>query len=234
MVLVVAACGSADDPEEAATVATSVATEPTAATVVSTTTVATTTTTTSTVAPVTTTPTTTAPTTTTTAPPTTTIAPTTTTTPGGPYFAGVPDLYPPTPLPGSDGAGASGCAPGAGALPDGVWFGYVRAIGSTTVELDLACFYFGDIAYTEGAEDGEEVNNDYYVRNVNPTLRTVPVATVATVYEIEATSGGFLTVPFVDWPVDPSGYIACPSDWCGVWLFVNGGDATEILEQYIP
>ena len=183
-------------------------------------------------------PTTTAPVTTIVTPPPTlaptTTAPTTTTTLGGPYVVGVPELYPFTPLPGSDGAGGSGCAPGAGPLPDGVWFGYVGAIGAASVEFDLACFYFGDIAYTKGAEDGEEVNNDYYVRNVNPTLRTPSVAMPATVYEIESTSVGFLTVPFVDWPFDPAGYIACPSDWCGVWLFVNGGEVTEILEQYVP
>jgi hypothetical protein len=119
-------------------------------------------------------------------------------------------------------------------LPDGVWFGYVLAKGSASVEFDLACFYFGDIAYTKGAEDGEEVNNDYYVRNQNPTTRTVPVETTATVYEIDATSTTFVPVPFSAWPLDPTAYIACPSNWCGVWLFVNGGVTTEILEQYVP
>jgi hypothetical protein len=147
---------------------------------------------------------------------------------------GTPELYPLTPLPGSDGAGGSGCAPGAGPLPDGVWFGNVGAIGAASVDFDLACFYFGDIAYTEGAEDGEEINNDYYIRNVNPVLRTVPIATGAMVFEIDAASIGYLNIPFVDWPVDPAGYIACPSNWCGVWLFVNGGQVTEILEQYLP
>jgi hypothetical protein len=146
----------------------------------------------------------------------------------------VPEFYPLSPLPGSGGAAGSGCSPGAGALPDGVWFGYVLAKSAADIDFDLSCFYFGDIAYTKGAEDGEEVNNDYYVRNVNPTLRTVPVAPTAAVWEIETGSVGFLNVPFSGWPVDPAGYIACPSDWCGVWLFVNGGDVTEILEQFVP
>ena len=87
------------------------------------------------------------------------------------------------PLPGSGGAAGSGCSPGAGPLPDGVWFGYVVAKSAADIDFDLACFYYGDIAYTEGAADGEEVNNDYYVRNVNPTLRTIPVAPTVTVYE---------------------------------------------------
>jgi len=60
-----------------------------------------------------------------------------------------------------------------------------------------------------------------------------PTTTTATVYEIEATSVGFLSVPFVDWPVDPTFDIACASNWCVVWLFANGGEVTEILEQHV-
>ena len=119
-------------------------------------------------------------------------------------------------------------------MPDGAWFGYVVAKSATDIDFDLACFYYGAIAYTEGAADGEEVNNDYYVRNVNPTLRTIPVAATATVHEVDAGSVGFLTIPFSGWPVDPSASIPCPSNSCNVWLFVNGGDVTEILEQFTP
>lgn len=148
-----------------------------------------------TVAPVTMAPTTT----TTTAPTTTTTAATTTTT-GGPYVVDIPDFFPLAPLSGSGGAGGSGCAPGAGPLPDGVWLGYVDAIGAASVDFDLACFYFGETAYTKGAEDGMAVANDWYARNVNPTVRTVPVAAGATVCELDAGSVGFLTVPYPDCP----------------------------------
>ena len=178
--------------------------------------------------------TTTTATTTSTAAPTTTTTAATTTTSAGPYEVGVPDIYPLAALPGSGGAAGSSCSPGAGPLPDGVWFGYVVAKSAADIDFDLACFYYGDIAYTEGAADGEEVNNDYYVRNANPTLRTIPVAPTVTVYEIDAGSTGFLNIPFSGWPVDPTAYISCPSDSCNVWLFVNGGDVTEILEQYTP
>jgi len=234
MVLVIAACNSSDGAQDAAASATTVV----SVTIVETTVVPTTTvaTTTTAVVHVTPAPTITVPTTTTTitTPPTTTTVPTTTTTSAGPYVVGSPEIYPGSPLPGSAGAGGSGCSPGAGPLPDGVWFGYIGSIGSTSVDFDLACLYVGDIAYAKGAEDGVEVDIDYYIRNANPTLRTVPVAATATVYEIEAGSIGFLTVPFAGWPVDPTGYIACPSNWCGVWMFVNGGEVTEILEQYFP
>lgn len=223
LVLVSAGCNSSDETQDTTAPETSVATDTIAATTLPPpTTVATTTT----AGPTTTA----APTATTAAPAATTTTVATTTTTGGPYEVGVPDLYPLTALPGSGGAGGSGCAPGAGPLPDGVWFGYVEAIGATSIEFDLACFYFGEIAYTEGAADGVEVANDWYVRNVNPTLRTVPVATGATVYELDAGYVGFLTVPYPDWPADPAGL----SEWDFFWLFVNGGEVTEILEQFVP
>jgi hypothetical protein len=228
--LLLAACtssGDAEDGSAADETSTIAATVPT--TVPATTTTSTTVTTSTTAAT-----TTTAPTTTTTAPTTTTSTAATTTTNGGPYLVGTPELYPLAPLPGSNGAAGSGCAPGAGALPDGVWFGYVLAKSAADIDFDLACFYFGDIAYDEGALDGEEVNNDYYVRNANPTLRTIPVDPAVTVYEIDAGSTGYLEIPFSARPVDPSAYLTCPSDWCGVWLFVNGGNVTEILEQFVP
>ena len=228
VVLAIAACDSSGGGQDTAAPATSTAVE---STVPPSTIVVTTSTTVA--------PTTTAASTTTvlSPPPTlapTTTVPTTTTTSGGPYVVGTPELYPGAPRPGSDGAGGSGCAPGAGPLPDGVWFGYIGAIGPTSVDFELACLYTGDIAIAKGAEDGVEVDIDYYIRNNNPALRTVPVATGGIVYEIEATTIDFLTVAFADWPVDPAGFIACPSDWCGVWLFVNGGEVTEILEQYFP
>ncbi len=237
IVLVIAACSSSEDSQSAAAPPTTGAGETSSAATVPPSTIVVTTSTTSlpttTAAPTTTIespPPTLAPTTTT---PTTT-APTTTVASGGPYVVGTPELYPGAPRPGSDGAGGSGCAPGAGPLPDGVWFGYVSAKGGSSVDFDLACLYTGDVAIARGAEDGVDVDIDYYIRNNNPALRTVPVATAATVYEIEAPTIDFLTVAFADWPVDPTGYTPCPSDWCGVWLFVNGGEVTEILEQYFP
>jgi hypothetical protein len=190
---------------------------------VTTTTVVTTTTTTTTTTTVPTTPTTTTPTA------TTTTAATTTTV----YAAGTPTLFPPPA--GGDGAAGSGCSPGGDTLPDGVWFGYIVARDGATIEFDLACFFFGDIAYEKGAEAGEEVANDYFVSNVNPTLRSIGIEGGVPVYEIDATQPDqFLTVSFADWPLDPSGYIACPDPFCGVWLYVNGGAVTEIVEQYVP
>lgn len=151
------------------------------------------------------------------------------------YTVGVPTLFPPDPLTGSKGASGSGCEPGAGDLPGGVWFGYVRQANASGIAFDLACFFFGDAAYVEGGADGVEVDDDYYVRNVNPTLRSVAVPSAATVHHIDATGDlGFMAVQFADWPPPGFSYIPCPGDFCGVWLYVNGGTVTEIVEQYVP
>lgn len=167
---------------------------------------------------------------------TTTTTATTTTVPSIVYTPELPvNLYPPGPLVGSDGASGSGCSPGGGPLPSGVWFGLANGIGPDSVELDLACFYFGDIAYTEGAVDGEEVNNDYYIRNVNPTMRSVPLMD-PTVWTLGDLSGGGepFAISYADWPMPGNNYVDCPSDWCTVWLYVNNGVITDIVEQYLP
>ena len=219
LLVFVAACSSAaDDPTttEAASTA------------------ATTTTSTTTSPP----PTTAAPPTSTTTPATTAPPTTTTTTvspPAGPYVVGTPTLGPPDPLPGSAGAPGSGCAPGAGELPDGIWFGYVVGRDGGSITFDLACMYFGDIAYEKGAEAGEEVANDYFISNVNPALRTVPVGSTVVFYEISAPQPDVVLTPtFAEWPVDSDAYLQCPSSWCGVWVYVNGGAVTEVMEQYFP
>ena len=203
--------------------------------------------TTTTVAPSTTAPTTTtvpaetttteAPTTTVATTTTTTEAPTTTAITAGPFVTEQPlSLAPPAPLPGSAGASGSGCAPGAGPLPDGIWFGFVPAIVGNELDFDLACFYFGDIAYDEGEADGEEVNNDYYIRNQNPTIRTATVAADAVVWTLGTFDGigEHTDVPYADWPAPGPSYIECPGDFCLIWLYVNDGEVTELVEQFVP
>ncbi len=176
---------------------------------------------------------------------TVTSTPTTTTTVGstpttpessGPYRVTDPArLTPPDPLPGSGGAAGSGCAPGTEDLPDGVWYGYVTEIRPDSVVFDLACFFFGDVAWEKAAETGEEAPNDVWIVNENPRLRTLEVAGDAVVWSITADPTlGRQGVAFGDWPTSPNTYIPCPGEFCGVWLYVNGGRVTEIGEQYLP
>src|SRR6266508_4700849 len=66
-----------------------------------------------------------------------------------------------------------------------------------TVQFDLIQFYWGDEATREAARDHQESPppNDYYIRNVNPRLRTLPVRADApiTVNVLAAQSTGSAT-----------------------------------------
>ena len=85
-------------------------------------------------------------------------------------------------------AGGSDAA-SADAVPDGTSFGYVTAIniGGSTVTIDIAELLTGDAAVTAAIEDGAlepgetSIDNDYYIRNKNPKLRTVTVGPTAPV-----------------------------------------------------
>jgi hypothetical protein len=184
-------------------------------------------------APTTAAPTTAPPTTTPTTSTTTTAAPTTTTVEAGPYiYLGVGTF--PGVLGDPLDAHGSGCAPGAGPLPDGIWFGFPNAWTTSSIDFDLACFYSGDAAIAEATARGEESPppNDYIITNDNPTLRTVPVATGAIGHRLDGT---IVTqpVPFADFISDPGEFQDC-FRFCLMWLYVNGGEITEIVSQYVP
>lgn len=144
-------------------------------------------------------------------------------------------LTPPDPLPGSGGASGSGCAPGSDDLPDGVWFVLMVEDLENSVRADLACFWFGEIAYEVGEAAGEEVANDFFISNESDRIRTVPVSPEAIVWTLAGdTTEGHTEIPYEDWPNEESTYVDCPGDFCTVWLYVNDGLVTDIVEQYIP
>ena len=174
------------------------------------------------------------PTTTTTLPPmtTTTLPPTTTTV--APVSYEPPADFFPDPLPGSDQAHGSGCVVPGGSmtLPDGIWFGYVTAFSPGMLTFDLACFWTGQVAEDKAAEDGEEAF-DFYIRNMNPTTRQVPLSGSAQVWYVPETVTMPTAIPVTDWPTIYS-FLTCPADWCSVWLYINGGVVTHLVEQYLP
>ena len=180
-------------------------------------------------------------------PPLTTTTDPTTATPSADdrYVVGdEPGVYPrldttTRPRPGSKGAGGFGCTPGSDGLPDGIWFGLVTAKADTSITFDLACFFFGPIAVEEGVNDGIVVDpvGEVYIRNSNPTVRTIAVDPSVPVHEYLKDLTDTLEVPFnaarfAEWPHDLTFSQPCPGTFCGVWLFVNDGAVTEMLEQF--
>jgi hypothetical protein len=168
---------------------------------------------------------------------TTAAAPSSTTTMAPPVYAvDIPTLAPPAPMTGSEGASGSGCPAGGGPPDDGVWYGLVTASTDSSVTFEFACLYFGDAAWEEAAKDGTEAPNDVYIRSTD-RISEVPVREGATAYTIVSPVNAELridAIPFSDWPQEPSGYIPCPGESCSVWLYVNDGSVTELLEQYLP
>ncbi|MGZ8786406.1 MAG: hypothetical protein ACXW1Y_12695 [Acidimicrobiia bacterium] len=187
--------------------------------------------------PTTTSSTTTEPTTTSTTTTPTTIEPPPTTTETSLFeFSVASRGFFPDPLPGSDQAHGSGCVVGGSELPDGMWFGFVEGITADAVTFDLACFWTGEAAVAAATADGEEEIFDFYIRNNNTQTRTVARSPAGTAYWLDG--AGDLTpqaIPMNDWPVtSDTAYQDCPSRHCAGWLYINDGQVTELIEQYLP
>jgi hypothetical protein len=147
--------------------------------------------------------------------------PTTTTTAVDVWYAVTTPQYDVASLPGAGSNYGSGCSPGSNTLPDGIWFGDIAAADSNRVEFDLMCFAPGEGPGT--------------VTNSNPKLRTVSVASGAVAYHADSSQGiGWYPVPYMTWLTltpDPG---FCPASGCPVWLYVNDGKVTEIVELLFP
>ena len=138
----------------------------------------------------------------------------------------------PAPSPGADGGAA---------LEDGRHAVRITNVdvSGRTVEFDVIQFLTGDEATAAYREDHPEdpngfPENDYYIVNDNPRLRTLPVAddvtvTVLATGEPEPTANSPHPIAFAELP----GYIA--QFGAGpFWLTVNGGNLVAVEQQYVP
>ena len=109
------------------------------------------------------------------------------------------------------------------------------SVGGRTVTFDLIQWFEGDAAAKAAAEDGQESPppNDYYVRNVNPRLRTLPVAEGAriTLTRLTAGQGGGNAAGPV--PADLA-TVAASGIGHIFWATVQGGQIQALEEQYVP
>jgi len=138
-------------------------------------------------------------------------------------------MTPPNPNPASDGASGSGCAPGTTSFPDGAWFGFVRDWDRTGMSFDLACFYFGEIAYEKRGRGGVP---DFFITNESSVVRHVSIDPGTPAYRLDR-RGVLETVTYAEWVDDP-GDRSCPGENCIVWLFINDGIVTEVMWAYTP
>jgi hypothetical protein len=105
------------------------------------------------------------------------------------------------------------------------------------ITFDLVQFYTGAAAVKAATEDNQESPppNDYYIRNTNPRLRTLPVRSAApvtvNVLAAEQTGSSTKDVPvtltkLASWFPNPSN----PT----FWITVRDGEVTRIAQQYLP
>jgi hypothetical protein len=154
----------------------------------------------------------------------------------GPFTAGDQPRTP-SPFEGSGGASGSGCAPGAGVLPDGAWFGHAVRWDAAGIDFDLACIYFGDPAVAEAATRKlEKPPNGFLIVNDGKVLRRVSVASGAIGYRLVDVGERIALerTTYASLIVDSGRYQPCPAEWCPVWVFINAGAASEVMQQYIP
>jgi hypothetical protein len=107
-------------------------------------------------------------------------------------------------------------------------------VAGRTVTFDLVQWFTGDAATKAAAEDGEESPppNDYYIRNVNPRLRTMPLAADARLTLTRQTlgQGGNATAGV---EVDLAGLAAGGREHL-FWATAQNGRILRLEEQYLP
>lgn len=129
-------------------------------------------------------------------------------------------------LPDSDESGLS-------ELEDGRYFGFWDSLvigdESAVGELDLAFFLTGAEAEAAAAERGDFVENDSYIVNDNPRLRTI-IAKGDTEVLVLAGEGGS---PDLE-PSNVADFAVDRHERSGFWVTIEGGIATKIEEQFVP
>ena len=125
-------------------------------------------------------------------------------------------------------------------LVDGRHPVYLRTVDPDrrTITLDLIQFYWGDDATREAAKDHKESPppNDYYIRNVNPRLRTLPVRADATI-TVNTLAAGYTGSAIKN--VNVQLYrleilLDARGDSPPFWITVRHHRVVKIAEQYLP
>jgi hypothetical protein len=124
-------------------------------------------------------------------------------------------------------------------LPDGRHPVLIKTVDPDRrrITFDLIQFYQGEDATREAAKDHQESPppNDYYIRNTNPRLRTLPVTSDAAITCNTLTAGytGSATKN-VAVPLDRLRIVLLGKSSPPFWITVRNGQVVKIAEQYLP
>jgi hypothetical protein len=126
-----------------------------------------------------------------------------------------------------------------GALADGRHSARITAVDAEgeQVTIDVVQFFFGDAATEAARADGSTdlpPPNDHWIRNVNPRLRTLPVAPDApvTVNVLSALETGSATTKSTIALSKLASYGDVRSSL--FWVTTRDGAVTSIAEQFLP
>jgi hypothetical protein len=129
--------------------------------------------------------------------------------------------------------------PRSGVLPDGRHPVLIKTVDPDrpAITVDVIQFYWGEDATREAAKDHQESPppNDYYIRNVNPKLRTLTVTRDALITTNTLTAGytGSATKT-ITVPLDRLRIVLLGRNSPPFWITVQQGKVTRIAEQYLP
>ena len=135
----------------------------------------------------------------------------------------------------TDGAAYSGCSPGPGALPTGIYLGYTSQWNTQEVHFDLVCFWTGDEAEEQMIADGIEpdpyLEDEWYITNDNSTIRVVPVGLGGNIEAKKCDSDQIYTLPQVI--ADPGGTVIMGAPYL-IRIYVTDGEITALACHYLP
>jgi Flp pilus assembly protein CpaB len=120
-------------------------------------------------------------------------------------------------------------------LADGRHPVFLKAVDADrrTVTFDLVQYYRGDDAGREAAKDHQEADNDYYIRNVSPRLRTLPVPAAATI-TVNELVGSNQDVPVTLARLATLTGPDAPRHWAMYWITVHHDHVVAVSEQWVP
>jgi hypothetical protein len=122
---------------------------------------------------------------------------------------------------------------------NGKHFGYVKKVftsgGDVQITIDYALFYTGKAAEQVAKAHHDVADNDYYIVNDNPLLRTFRVGSSATIgYEQSADNSDLTWISpeaFKALWVAPGGTGVRAN---GYWIWLDKAIVTKMAEQFVP
>ena len=122
-------------------------------------------------------------------------------------------------------------------LPDGKYYGALKAAAAGAVDVDIQQFLTGKAAEKAAERDNTEVTNDIYIVNESKQVRELPVVGSATVKILKSSgSPQHKTISYSEFVkmFNSSSKSKNYVKNAGYWLWLDGGKIVRLEAQYTP